>query len=32
MDATAQAIEKLPLPKRLVLPIQQHIGEPAEPM
>lgn len=27
-----QAIEKLPLPDKLYIPLQQHIGEPAEPV
>ncbi|MBN4079147.1 electron transport complex subunit RsxC [Beggiatoa alba] len=31
-DATAQAVRTARLPKRLVLPLQQHIGEPAEPI
>ena len=26
-----QAIEKLPLPEKLYIPLQQHIGEPADP-
>ena len=28
--SAVQAIEKLPLPKKLYIPLQQHVGEPAE--
>lgn len=31
-DATAQPVQIARLPKQLVLPLQQHIGEPAEPV
>lgn len=31
-DATAQPVQAARLPKFLVLPLQQHIGEPAEPV
>ncbi len=31
-DATAQPVQMARLPKQLVLPLQQHIGEPAEPV
>lgn len=31
-DATAQPVQAARLPKQLVLPLQQHIGEPAEPI
>ena len=31
-DATAQPVQTARLPKQLVLPLQQHIGEPAEPI
>lgn len=29
-ESTATAISKLPLPEQLILPLQQHIGEPAQ--
>lgn len=31
-QSVQQAIRKLPLPERLILPLQQHIGAPAEPI
>lgn len=31
-DATAQPVQAAQLPKQLVLPLQQHIGEAAEPL
>ena len=31
-DSTAAAIQTIPLPKQLILPIQQHVGEPAQPI
>jgi len=30
-QSTATPIQQAPLPRRLVLPLQQHIGEPAQP-
>jgi electron transport complex protein RnfC len=31
-EATAYPVQQAKLPKRLILPLRQHIGEPAEPM
>jgi electron transport complex protein RnfC len=31
-DSTAAPIQKVPLPKRLILPITQHSGDPARPI
>ena len=31
-ESTNRAIAKIKLPKRLIIPMQQHIGEPAEPV
>jgi len=31
-ESTAAAIHVLPVPKQLILPIQQHVGEPAHPI
>jgi electron transport complex protein RnfC len=30
--STSQPVRRVPLPSRLVLPLQQHIGEPATPL
>ncbi len=30
--STTRPVQPLPLPQRLVLPLQQHIGEPAQPL
>ncbi|MGM0593748.1 MAG: electron transport complex subunit RsxC [Pseudomonadota bacterium] len=30
--STAQAVAETPLPKRLIIPLQQHIGAPAKPL
>ena len=30
--STAQAIRKVPVPAQLVLPIAQHVGDPAQPV
>jgi electron transport complex protein RnfC len=31
-ESTAQAILEVPIPAQLVLPIEQHVGEPAQPI
>ncbi len=31
-DATAQAVQVVPVPRQLILPITQHVGEPAQPV
>jgi len=31
-DATAGPIQEIPVPAQLVLPIEQHVGEPAQPV
>jgi len=31
-ESTAQQIQRMPVPKQIVLPIAQHVGEPAHPI
>jgi electron transport complex protein RnfC len=31
-DSTAQPIQEVPLPSQLILPITQHVGDPAQPV
>lgn len=31
-DSTAEPIKEIPVPAQLVLPIEQHVGEPAQPV
>ena len=31
-DSTASPVQKLPIPKQLILPIAQHVGEPSQPV